>query len=355
MTASEMWNKIVTSYKKNLNAKEEIIQTSWELLFSTIFGYDDDDIDSQRSIKLGATARGDPDIIIKKNGADIFVVELKRYTIHDGREQLFSYLNQLKMNLGIVVCDTLSLYDYDYTKKESAYSELEIAFTSDNPDGIAFMELFCKDTFDSQKVKDFISSKNRKKNNYSHIKNSISESLIINLLEEHFVKQYPKEDVDEVLSSISITIGDQMISQDLQSPTISRRTYEIIAPEVQRDGKTTVTIKGVTLPLSRSSDQTVQDFVKQTLTTLFTNKLLPVEEIIRMQDLKYSQNAFGIQHPLLEKDSQKIVDGAGHLRYWSSFRAGGFYVCSQWWKGLFSSYESKIAEWLIGLEKSIGN
>lgn len=354
MTPSDAWNKIVAQYNKNKNSKEEIVQTSWELLFSTVFGYDDSDIDPQRSIKLGATERGEPDIIIKKGMEDVFVVELKRHTLHDGREQLFSYLNQLKMNLGIVVCDTLSLYDYDFTQKEPTYSELEISFTPDNPNGVAFVELFSKDKFDSQKVKDFIANKSRTKGNLVLIKKAITESLVINLLEEYFAKTYPKEDVDVAISDIHVSIGSQMQTPVLQAPVLTNKTFEQTVPVIPQDGKTSVTIKGVTLPIYRSSSQSVQDFVKQTLTILFSKNLLPQEEIIRMQDLRYCQRTFGIQHPLLEKDARNTIDNAGHSRYWSNFRAGGFYVCSQWWKGLFTRYEQGIATWLIGLEHSLG-
>ena len=155
MNYREIWNEIVGEYNKNRNAKEEIIQNSWELLLKFLFGYSKEDIDAQRSIKMGATERGEPDIIVRKDGKDAFVIELKRHTLHDGREQLFSYLNQLKMNIGIVVCDALYLYDYDFTKKD-IYRELEIPFERGNPDGEAFTELFSRENFDAEKDAKFI-------------------------------------------------------------------------------------------------------------------------------------------------------------------------------------------------------
>ena len=42
MNYREIWNEIVGEYNKNRNAKEEIIQNSWELLLKFLFGYSKD-------------------------------------------------------------------------------------------------------------------------------------------------------------------------------------------------------------------------------------------------------------------------------------------------------------------------
>lgn len=73
--------------------------------------------------------------------------------------------------------------------------------------------------------------------------------------------------------------------------------------------------------------------------------------ILELQNKEYCSKNFGIQHPLLEKDSTKIKDDKGHLRYWTKFKVGGFFVCSQWWKEKNSLYDSLIAQWLCNLTK----
>ena len=75
------------------------------------------------------------------------------------------------MNLGVVVCDKLYLYDYDFTQKENAYAEVEIPFEENNEDGAKFVELFSKDNFDKQKISDFIRSKSNSKDVIAKIKN----------------------------------------------------------------------------------------------------------------------------------------------------------------------------------------
>lgn len=211
MPYTTFWNKIVSQFNKNLNSKEEIVQTSWELLFSTIFNYSDSDIDSQRSVKMGVMTKR-ADIVIKNDTEDLFVVELKRHTLHDGQAQLFSYLNQLKIDLGILVCDNLYIYDYDFTAKEDSYSVLEIPFTQDNPNGSRFVELFSKDNFDKQKIKDFIKESNQKKNSETEIKNELSVNLITELLKNHFSEKYPAVDVEKILTDYNISINLKSVS-----------------------------------------------------------------------------------------------------------------------------------------------
>lgn len=211
MPYTTYWNKIVSQVNKNMNSKEEIVQTSWELLFSTIFDYSDSEIDPQRPVQMGvATKRAD--IVIKDGNSDLFVVELKRHMLHEGQEQLFSYLNQLKIDLGILVCDKLYIYDYDYTSKDNTYSFLEIPFTPDNPNGSRFVELFSKDNFDKQKIRDFIKESNNKKNAESEIKNELSSNLLMELLKNHFSNKYPIADVEKILSGYTFSIAEKNIS-----------------------------------------------------------------------------------------------------------------------------------------------
>lgn len=205
MQSTDSWNKIVSQYNKIRNNKEEVVQASWEFIFSTLFNYSDSEIDSQRPVQMGSTPKY-PDIIIKNENEDLFVVELKQHTLHKGQDQLISYLNQLKVNIGILVCDNLYIYDFDYTSRENAYSVLEIPFVQDNPNGIRFVELFSKDNFDKQKIKDFIRESNDKKNAVATIKNEITEDLASKLLKNFFKEKYPEIDIEDILLDYIISI-----------------------------------------------------------------------------------------------------------------------------------------------------
>ena len=210
MSYTTSWNEIVSQFKKNIDAKEEIVQNTWEMLFKFCFGFSDAEIDSQRSVKMGVMTKR-ADIVIKNAHEDLFVVELKRHLLHEGQEQLFSYLNQMKIDLGILVCDNLYIYDYDYTAKENAFSVLEIPFEPDNIKGITFVELFSEDNFDKQTIKDFIKESNEEIKAGNEIKKELTPALIKRLLKNYFSDKYPMPDIEKFLDEYNITINPKSV------------------------------------------------------------------------------------------------------------------------------------------------
>lgn len=220
MSTIAYWNEIVSEYNDNLNCKEEIVQKTWEVLFKLCFGYSKPEIDSQRSVKMGVMTKR-ADIVITNGVEDLFVIELKRHVLHEGQEQLFSYLNQLKIDLGILVCDKLYIYDYDYTAKENSYSVLEIPFIQDNPNGSRFVELFSKDNFDKQKIKDFIKECNENKDIVNEIKNEITSNLASELLKKYFKEKYTEIDIDKILAEYTVSVSKKSSVYTNPAATIS--------------------------------------------------------------------------------------------------------------------------------------
>ena len=206
MSYTTSWNEIVSQFKKNISSKEDIVQNTWEMLFKWCFGYLDSDIDAQRSVKMGVMTKR-ADIVIKNQSEDLFVVELKRHLLHEGQEQLFSYLNQLKIDLGILVCDNLYIYDYDFTTKENNYSVLEIPFEPDNPNGIRFVELLSKENFNKQMIKDFIKAGNEEIKVENEIKKELTPYLIKTLLKNYFSDKYSMPDIENILDKYNILIN----------------------------------------------------------------------------------------------------------------------------------------------------
>lgn len=220
MSTLAYWNEIVSEYNDNLNCKEEIVQKTWEVLFKLCFGYSKLEIESQRSVKMGVMTKK-ADIVITNGVEDLFVIELKRHVLHEGQEQLFSYLNQLKIDLGILVCDKLYIYDYDYTAKENSYSVLEIPFVQDNPNGSKFVELFSKDNFDKQKIKDFIKECNENKDIVNEIKNEITSNLASELLKKYFKEKYTEIDIEKILAEYTVSVSKKSSVYTNPAATIS--------------------------------------------------------------------------------------------------------------------------------------
>ncbi len=179
-----VWNNIVQRYNEKKFSKEDIIQREWENIFQRLgyFAFDGEII-SQKQIHIGSGQREIPDIILKKEGKEIADIELKRYNLEfnpDMQKQLISYLNQLHLSIGVIVCSKLYLYSYTY--ENSNVQKIEIPFVENNPDGIRFIELFYKSNFSIEEIKAFIYNKNSFSNNVRNIQSSISNDFLVVLI-----------------------------------------------------------------------------------------------------------------------------------------------------------------------------
>lgn len=219
ISAKESWNLIVKKRNELYNALEDKVQNEWETYLSELLGYSKTmgEICPHLQIKIGATNRVIADITVKINDIPVFLVELKRYCLQKQDtfvEQLKSYLMLSHSNIGVLVCDAVYLYYYDYLKNET--HSLKIEFKTDNEYGIKFIELFNKETFDKEAVKNYILSEiqkrieeakraNELKEKITKIKEEIKSVDIKNLLKEHFAKSYGEAAVITALNDLEVT------------------------------------------------------------------------------------------------------------------------------------------------------
>jgi hypothetical protein len=222
MTATEKWNKIVEQYNKHINAAEDIVQSVWEKIFAEIFGYSSlaGEIESQRIIRIGSTERVITDIIIKDDSTDLFVVELKKHNLplNTGIEmQLLSYLKQLRNSTGILICDKIYVYAYDYSKNDNEQDKVEIDFKQNNPDGIEVVEMFSKAMFDEQAVKEFVYHKIEYIKNVERIKNELTSELTISLLKNYFTEKYGTIEFEQAIAGLNITIAPRITTLNISS------------------------------------------------------------------------------------------------------------------------------------------
>ena len=211
MTSKETWNYLVDHYNRNIWANEDVIQRDWESFFADaeLFKYSriKGEVDSHRTLQIGSYKRVIPDIILRKNNDDLFVVELKKYSLNFSEEreaQLFSYLKLLHISIGVLVCDKIYIYAYDFEKSEQE-NKLEIPFEKDNIDGIAFVDLFSKNMFSKDKIIEYISAKKSFSANVKHIRDQIDPNLIYSALKKHFEEKYPTEEVETALKGDSFS------------------------------------------------------------------------------------------------------------------------------------------------------
>jgi hypothetical protein len=120
--------------------------------------------------------------------------------------QLLSYLKQLRNNTGILICDKIYIYAYDYSKSDDEQSRAEIEFERGNPDGIKFIEMFSKGTFEEQAVKHFVHKKIESAKNVELIQKEVNSALVTELLRNYFTSKYSEAELEQAMNDFDITI-----------------------------------------------------------------------------------------------------------------------------------------------------
>jgi hypothetical protein len=220
MDSKDKWNQICELHFKFYNSSEQIVQNIWENICSEILGYSrlENEIDSHRSIRIGSTDRIIPDIIIKNTQNDLFIIELKQNTIILNKVikyQIYSYLKQLKNNLGILICDKILLINYNYNKNDEDQETFEIKFEKDNIDGIKFVDMFSKNSFNRETIQNYIHEKNRKNSNIKLIEKEITTELINTLLSKYFSGKYSTEEYKEAVKNYDISVSKKIEKEQI--------------------------------------------------------------------------------------------------------------------------------------------
>lgn len=210
MNTNEKWNKIVELVKSKSSASENEVQQLWEKIFtdSNFFGYSLflGEVDSKRNIHIGSVPRVIPDIIIRNNelGKDLFVIELKQHCLRfsdNYKNQLFSYMRLLRLNIGVLVCDKIYIFTTDGNE-----SPFEIPFENDNEYGIKFVELFSKCNYSESAIKEFVEKSKVSKANVEALQAELQSLLLVDLIKKYYASKYSEKEVESALKDFEITI-----------------------------------------------------------------------------------------------------------------------------------------------------
>jgi hypothetical protein len=136
-------------------------------------------------------------------------------------------------------------------------------------------------------------------------------------------------------------------TEHTRSARIGRARHGVFGAEESVPVAGQVVVGNRSFGTHRREYESFQDFVKRTLRRMLEEKLIPQEELQLLQTKEYSQTALGLDLALIEMNSRKTIDGAGHSRYWAKPFAGKYYICSQWWKQKFDVYEPRFARWIV--------
>lgn len=176
------------------------------------------DFDIRPSFQVGASNRITPDFVMKSNDQNkLFVIEIKQPNIplnSNFQQQLFSYMRYLKLEYGILIGQSIQIfYDGDLVKQEDPILLETIKFEHNNERGIAFVELFDKENFNKESLKDF-TLKSLKKINLKQDFKELTEKIISDdfterlteLIKQDFISEYDGELIDSVLQKLKIEI-----------------------------------------------------------------------------------------------------------------------------------------------------
>ncbi|MCM1320856.1 MAG: hypothetical protein NC041_01610 [Bacteroides sp.] len=217
MDSKETWNKICELFERHKSSPEAEIQKLWENIFSEYFGYSKlgGEVSAQEKLHIGSTDRTIPDLIMKNGSEKLFAAELKRGNLpanENFKQQLISYLKLLDLNIGILICDAIFIVNI------SDSTETKISFSRGNPDGAKFVELFGREYFGEEKIKEFIAQKKRSAQNIENLREEIgnAKERIIELLENELAPKYGKAEFVEVMKEFEI----QIIKKNAAAPAL---------------------------------------------------------------------------------------------------------------------------------------
>lgn len=245
----EKWNQFVYDlYEAKMRDVEEdsyhsLIETQLQLLgWAKYKG----EICHKPNIPIGNSKYIQPDILIKKDDDELFVIEVKRpvHTLTEREQiQLESYMRQLKLDVGIYIGEHIEVF-YDKPKSKDAVSVLRIPLEINNKFGAKFVENFSKESFNKESIVDFCEERIKEMERQANL-NKIKEDLIADAqrqisesLKPYLIEKYAGAIAEEEISKMLATLRFSAIGTDatvVPSPTIVTPNVEV--PEPQEKSK----------------------------------------------------------------------------------------------------------------------
>lgn len=344
-TSKRIWNKICFNMNNYKNSSEDKLQIIVETIFDMQLGWDQSlGCISRDPIHFGSASYGIPDLLLKKNNKRVICIELKKYTNglkERNKEQLFSYMRQLKLSFGILWGNKIQLFYDELSDDNPPICVCEIPFNNDDELGVKLVGLLNYDDYDYDNFKKFCTdnikiNQNRIENNNKM--NFLSSSKGVDYIKSLLLKEYS----EDIVNNLDIIVK---LKHNETNLIMHSQNYKNI-------DTTSIDLSSIDDELMRRENEKTQDWIKRILIYLDKNNLLTDDELENLQDFEYCKETFGIQYPLLIDDIKKGYDNTGRPRYWSKWLnsndkyMGKYYVCSQWWRGLKDKYEFLINKWL---------
>ena len=234
------------------------------------------DIQIRPDHKFGSAGSLRPDFVIcsSEKEKNLFIIEIEQPSLPlntDFQQQLFSYMRQLKLEYGLLIGQAIQLfYDGDLSDHNEPVLLETIEFEKDNSKGEKFVELFSKDNFSFDSLKQFTHNSlkriNRKAEQRKLHKKILSidyQSQVVELIKQDLLSQYDGELIDNVLKDISISITSKK-KIELDTPTYQPKATQRAESTTTREyDYTKYLFNGSTLGKGRFALEVVTEYTKR--------------------------------------------------------------------------------------------
>ena len=294
------------------------------------------------NLSIGNNGHIQPDILIQKDDKKQFVIEVKRplhTQIAKDRDQLVSYMRQLKLKAGIYIGEHIEIF-YDQPDSENAVSVLTIPLELDNKRGARFVELFSKDRFSKEAIVQFCEDRikeMRHQESLNKIKGylmtdaqgQIMEGMKMYLMEK-YGNTFSERDIVGMLASLNFTAtpkdGQQpVVASTTPQPAIQKKDTNAAKPKQEHD-KTQYSINGgAFLGKRRFVHQLVKLYVEQHPSATFAE----LEQVFKPE----LQGSYGMIRTVSYIHEKGVEEYRYLMKANEVFRSADgvtYAVCSQW-------------------------
>lgn len=332
----EIWNDICFSVNKYKFGSEDKLQAVIEDSVLPSLNWKESRGEVERpTIHFGSAHKGIPDAVLVKDGKQVLVIELKKPSApfkDINEEQLFSYMNTLKLKFGILIGEKIRIYYDNIIDMEPPKLIQTIDFILNDKNGIKLVEQLYKDSFSDQKFEQYCESLIKSKVNEKKVQEDISYLCSDSGLE--YIKDLLRiEYSNEVVDCLNISItrkGKQSSLYDSSVNIVNVGTVESVLDE----------------DYQKRNGESVQDWYKRILKSLYLHGKLTKEVIEKLHTKNYAQNNFNINYPILCDTNTQRYSMDGRAKYYTDKDMVGdkYYVCSQLCNT--DHYEIPITKWL---------
>lgn len=322
-------------------------------------------VESKPQLHIGNSNSIIPDIVLKKDGSRVLTIEVKEpnnVLTHKQEEQLYSYMRQLMLPVGLYIGEKFSLYYNEPENRHDPICVLSIPLEMDSSEGIelcqyllydnfslANLEKFCKDMRECRRFQHEISLKI----NQCDTKKQLSDTLTTLIEEVCDVELYKKA----LIAELTIRLGkDNNVVKGEKHERQNKRTNNVRNNDT--DKKDADKAKKCSIDLNDSVSkrmfvfQALKLYVEMNPNASFAQieKTFPKETqrhnygvVRKFEDLKAkAERRPDILKRYFTKDSMLLKSGDGIV----------FSVCNQWDYQNFPNFVELLKKlgWVINQE-----